>query len=83
MQDLPEFIKYRGQCAFALGISLMTPLLTLILKVLTFDSMIINDYHILIVICDFVLAELGFHIIRWNHRYLMEKEYEYARMANK
>ena len=80
MIHLPEFIKYRSQCGLILGISLMTPMGTLILKALTLDKDVILGYSLVVSgLIDMVLAFIGFIVIRGTHHYVLKEEIEYAR----
>ena len=78
MNYLPEFIKYRVNCGFVLGVMLITPLATLILNLLTFDMKLYERYNYLVIIADVVLAGLGFWIVVQAHHYLVDKELKYA-----
>ncbi len=80
MGYLPEFIKYRVNCGFALGIMLITPLATLVLNLLTFDIEWYEDYNILVVITDIIFAIAGFMIVIRTHHYLTDKELKYAKL---
>ncbi len=82
MSYLPEFIRYRVNCGFALGIMLITPLATLILNLLTFDVKWYESYNCLVIITDIVLSGAGFMIVIYTHDYLTEKELKYAKLYN-
>lgn len=80
---VPEFIKYRAQCGLILGISLMTPIGTLLLKALTLDKDIILSYSLVTsALIDLLLAFIGFMVIRYTHHYVLKEEIEYARFFN-
>lgn len=79
MTYIPEFIKYRIQCGFAVGIMLITPIATFLLDVLTLvDKKIQLGYGFIIIIIDLLLAIAGFRVIIMTHHYLLEKEIKYA-----
>ena len=81
MKELPEYIKYRAQCMFVFGVTLITPAGTLLLALLTFDYQALSNYNLVICLIDLFLAFLGYRIIINTHHYLKKMELEYAKQC--
>lgn len=78
MKQLPEFILFRAQFFFVVGISLMTPLPAIALEALLLHYTFQGSHSIITLMISLVCFTSGFGLIRQVEFYLQEKEKIYG-----